>query len=357
MSVLKWLTGLGSAATGIAGALIPGASAVLNPISQALGGVSNMASTDDANAANQQLNAQQLQLWKMNNEYNTPANQRARLEAAGYNPFLMSGQISSGTAVTAPVVPTSHQESDNAGQAGAAAVQANLQTQLAKASVQTAQANAVKAQADAQAALANADNARELKPFIAPQAAANVQSMQLQNALTQEFGSARAQASIDNLIASAVQSNAAALQSKQSLSLLAAQVLKTYAETANIKMSTKQMHDLLPYTEASIRAQANASNASAAQSNAQAGYTNTQAGYIPVKVNQDLRESDSRIRKNDYESQGMNFGVFRTPGPGQMTTWYRQALDNFNPVNLMLHVGSSLLPGKSKISKHAAIHR
>ena len=60
MSVIKWLTGLGSAATGVAGALIPGASAVLNPISQALGGVSNMASTDDANAANQQLNAQQL---------------------------------------------------------------------------------------------------------------------------------------------------------------------------------------------------------------------------------------------------------------------------------------------------------
>lgn len=34
-------------------------------------------------------NQQQIDFWKMNNEYNTPLAQRARLEQAGYNPDLM----------------------------------------------------------------------------------------------------------------------------------------------------------------------------------------------------------------------------------------------------------------------------
>lgn len=36
-------------------------------------------------------NQQQIDFWKMNNEYNTPFNQRARLERAGLNPDLMYG--------------------------------------------------------------------------------------------------------------------------------------------------------------------------------------------------------------------------------------------------------------------------
>jgi len=36
-------------------------------------------------------NQQQIDFWKMNNEYNTPLAQRARLEQAGYNPDLMVG--------------------------------------------------------------------------------------------------------------------------------------------------------------------------------------------------------------------------------------------------------------------------
>lgn len=36
-------------------------------------------------------NQQQIDFWKMNNEYNTPFNQRARLEQAGLNPDLMYG--------------------------------------------------------------------------------------------------------------------------------------------------------------------------------------------------------------------------------------------------------------------------
>ena len=36
-------------------------------------------------------NQQQIDFWKMNNEYNTPFNQRARFEQAGLNPDLMYG--------------------------------------------------------------------------------------------------------------------------------------------------------------------------------------------------------------------------------------------------------------------------
>lgn len=36
-------------------------------------------------------NQQQIDFWKMNNEYNTPFNQRSRLEQAGLNPDLMYG--------------------------------------------------------------------------------------------------------------------------------------------------------------------------------------------------------------------------------------------------------------------------
>lgn len=36
-------------------------------------------------------NRQQIDFWKMNNEYNTPLAQRARFEQAGYNPDLMVG--------------------------------------------------------------------------------------------------------------------------------------------------------------------------------------------------------------------------------------------------------------------------
>jgi hypothetical protein len=41
-------------------------------------------------------NQQQIDFWKMNNEYNTPFNQRARLEQAGLNPDL-NARITPGT--------------------------------------------------------------------------------------------------------------------------------------------------------------------------------------------------------------------------------------------------------------------
>lgn len=70
-----------------------------NPITSAIGAIGNFF-TGGASARKQyqyqsklmdKQNQQQIDFWKMNNEYNTPFNQRARLEQAGLNPDLMYG--------------------------------------------------------------------------------------------------------------------------------------------------------------------------------------------------------------------------------------------------------------------------
>lgn len=55
----------------------------------------------------QQNNAFNERMWNMQNEYNTPEMQRARLEAAGLNPYLMLNGGSAGIAESAPTADTS----------------------------------------------------------------------------------------------------------------------------------------------------------------------------------------------------------------------------------------------------------
>ena len=53
------------------------------------------------NLAHQQ-NQYNLNMWKLQNEYNSPANQMRRYEEAGLNPALMYGQVTPGNASAAP---------------------------------------------------------------------------------------------------------------------------------------------------------------------------------------------------------------------------------------------------------------
>jgi hypothetical protein len=55
----------------------------------------------------QDNNAFNERMWNMQNEYNSPVNQRYRLEAAGLNPYLMMNGGSAGVAETAPTADTS----------------------------------------------------------------------------------------------------------------------------------------------------------------------------------------------------------------------------------------------------------
>ncbi|QCS37115.1 DNA pilot protein [Tortoise microvirus 56] len=71
--------------------------------------VAQLNSVVDAEKSRQQAQEQfddslkfQQQMWEQNNEYNTPLAQRERFEEAGYNPYLMAGQIQTGNATTMP---------------------------------------------------------------------------------------------------------------------------------------------------------------------------------------------------------------------------------------------------------------
>lgn len=98
-------------------------------------------------------------MWNMQNEYNTPQMQRARLEAAGLNPYLMLGGGSSGIAESAPTADTSGtQVAPDVGNTIAGGYQ-SMGNSLSTAASQIAQmafqndlqkANVAKVQADAQ---------------------------------------------------------------------------------------------------------------------------------------------------------------------------------------------------------------
>lgn len=55
----------------------------------------------NADQAAKQMNWQK-DMWNAANEYNSPYNQRQRLEAAGINPYMAMGNISTGTATSTP---------------------------------------------------------------------------------------------------------------------------------------------------------------------------------------------------------------------------------------------------------------
>ena len=88
----------------------------LSPISTVVGGLMNLFGTSGANQTNLQATREtneqnykmfQEQLgftqdmWKKNNQYNSPQNQRSLYEAAGFNPYLALGNMASGEATMA----------------------------------------------------------------------------------------------------------------------------------------------------------------------------------------------------------------------------------------------------------------
>lgn len=65
--------------------------------------VSTLFGNSSQKEENQRNRDFELEMWKRNNEYNSPKNQKARLEEAGYNPYLLdSDSSSSGQSVMPP---------------------------------------------------------------------------------------------------------------------------------------------------------------------------------------------------------------------------------------------------------------
>lgn len=106
----------------------------------------------------QQNNAFNERMWNLQNAYNTPEMQRARLEAAGINPFLMLDGSSTGVAQSAPTAdPSGTQVAPDVGSTIAGGYQ-SMGNSIASAAGQIAQmvyqndlqnANVAKTQADA----------------------------------------------------------------------------------------------------------------------------------------------------------------------------------------------------------------
>lgn len=97
-------------------------------------------------------NKWQEKMWRMNNEYNTPANQRKRFEQAGLNPNLMMNGSTTGTATTAtaPSAPDVASGINSAAQGVNSSLQTGIEQQNANTNMRVGEANAKKLEADAQ---------------------------------------------------------------------------------------------------------------------------------------------------------------------------------------------------------------
>lgn len=97
-----------------------------------------------------QQNQYNIEMWKLENEYNSPQAQMKRYEEAGLNPALMYGQVSSGNAPHAPeqVTPSAPDLSRDMQELGQAFNIEGLKTAIANR--KKAQAEASNAQTEAQ---------------------------------------------------------------------------------------------------------------------------------------------------------------------------------------------------------------
>ena len=152
-------SGLGDSIISGAGSLIGG---IFSSSGSRYAAKKQLQAVRETNAMNLQIakdnNDFNERMWHLQNEYNSPANQRYRLEAAGLNPYLMMNGGSAGVAETAPTADTSGtQVSPDIGSTIAGGYQAmgnsivSAASQIAQMSFQDdlQQANVAKTQAEA----------------------------------------------------------------------------------------------------------------------------------------------------------------------------------------------------------------
>ena len=92
---------VGSALIGTGSNLVSG---IFGASAQSSANKTNLKIARENNAANQQLQKDQnewnLKQWNRENQYNSASSQRQRLQDAGYNPFLATGQVATGSATS-----------------------------------------------------------------------------------------------------------------------------------------------------------------------------------------------------------------------------------------------------------------
>lgn len=115
-------------------ALIPAGGGI---VSNALSFISNERTNKNNLKIARETNQANYDLWKANNEYNTPQAQMARYEAAGLNPNMIYGQVSSGNASSPASAQGAVMKATKFGDFGAAnAVMSYLQNKLQNSTIQ-----------------------------------------------------------------------------------------------------------------------------------------------------------------------------------------------------------------------------
>lgn len=126
-------------------------------------GVGTYLSAVDTNQTNRELqeqaNKDNIRLWQMQTEYNTPINQMKRLEAAGLNPNLAYGQVAESRMATPPTMEAAHMEAPKPPSLAdfQQVVNMHTQNQLQRAQIEQVAQQTAASSETARATKANAD--------------------------------------------------------------------------------------------------------------------------------------------------------------------------------------------------------
>lgn len=222
----------------------------------------NMKIAEMANKANQQLqdtqNQWNLEQWQRENDYTSAESQRKRLEAAGYNPYLASGQVASGNATTAetrsaPYTPTvTPQYQSPMSGLGAGVTNAANDFVSNYNNIRMANANVTKSEAEAEQAMAYA---RALSGYKADESRSTAEKNKYQGLLAQsqtelnkinaqiqaKFGSAQAAANIENAVNAALESKSRTIKNEHEAYKIVADTIQSEARTNNLNVSSNQI--------------------------------------------------------------------------------------------------------------------
>lgn len=244
---------LSGAAVGIGGALTGNPLAIASGIGSAVGGLFN----------NDQSKA--YELWEKQQEYNSPKNQRKRMEEAGFNPYMMvgNGGINAGNATSAPqqtgVTDVNRSVDNMSSMLNAFANQSSVLSQVALNKSQedlnksTAALNAAKTQTEGttqQLNIASADRSTAETALLKLRSI----NQDLENNLLSEYGGKQKAAEIENIVSNTLKTNEDAKLVSKNIDVAASQILKNYAEIHNLNVNSAQVIALLPYVKANMAA-------------------------------------------------------------------------------------------------------
>ena len=254
----------------IGGALISAGSSLVGGIvgagAQSSANSTNLKIARENNAFNQQLQKEQnqwnLDQWNRENTYNSASAQKQRLIDAGYNPFLATGQVATGSATSsqltsAPYSPAQQVSVNpvNYGQgisnAGNDFVTSYLNMRMNAAQVKLAEADAQKAQADAAATsgyradLAKSEQNRN--DILNKLTSLQSEMQSIQNQIQTRWGDQVAKSTLEQIESQRNLNMSQRNLNEDMLDKVASEVKLNVARANNLDKETHKLSELTPY--------------------------------------------------------------------------------------------------------------